>query len=91
FFQPYLSRWGLTADGAPFATRSSRLLPVLHEGRPAMLKIAVEAEERAGGRLMVWWDGDGAARVFAYDDHALLMERATGDERLAALVRAGHD
>ncbi|MGL4286160.1 MAG: aminoglycoside phosphotransferase family protein [Phreatobacter sp.] len=91
FFQPYLSRWGLTADGAPFATRSSRLLPVLHEGRPAMLKIAVEAEERTGGRLMVWWDGDGAARVFAHDDHALLMERATGDERLAALVRAGHD
>lgn len=90
-FQPYLSRWGLSSDGAPFATRSSHLMPVRHEGRPAMLKIAVEAEERFGGRLMVWWAGDGAARVLAHDDDTLLIERATGPGTLAAMVQAGRD
>ena len=56
-----------------------------------MLKIAREEEERRGGRLMAWWDGDGAARVLAHDDHALLLERATGPRNLAAMVAAGAD
>jgi len=56
-----------------------------------MLKIAREEEERRGGRLMAWWDGDGAARVLAQDDHALLLERATGPRTLAAMVAAGAD
>lgn len=56
-----------------------------------MLKIAVHAEERAGNRLMVWWEGHGAARVFEYDDRALLMERATGQRSLCDLARGGGD
>jgi streptomycin 6-kinase len=87
----YLARWNLVADGEPVSTPSSLLLPVRQRGQPAMLKIAREEEERRGGRAMVWWDGDGAARVLAHDDHALLLERATGPRRLVAMVAAGND
>lgn len=59
---------------------------------PAMLKLAHEQEEeRRGGRLMSWWNGDGAARVLAEDDGVLLLERATGVRSLAAMARAGQD
>jgi streptomycin 6-kinase len=90
-FDAYLARWGLIPDGAPAVTHSSSLLPVRRDGVPAMLKIAREAEERAGARLMVWWDGEGAARVLEHDGDALLMERATGGGSLAAMAREGRD
>jgi streptomycin 6-kinase len=57
-FDDYLTRWNLTPDGEPITTRSSRLLPVHRDGVPAMLKIAVEAEEKWGPALMVWWGGE---------------------------------
>lgn len=62
-----------------------------HRGEPAMLKLATEKEERFGGRLMEWWDGDGAARVLARDDDALLLERAEGIASLADMARNGRD
>lgn len=62
-FEEHLARRDLVPDGAPIVTHSSRLLPVRSCGRPAMPKVAVEAEERAGARLMAWWNGDGAAPV----------------------------
>jgi streptomycin 6-kinase len=88
---PWLARWDLVPDGAAITTPSSLLVPVRHRGEPAMLKIAREEEERRGSRLMVWWDGDGAARVLAHDDHALVLERAAGPRALAAMVAAGAD
>jgi streptomycin 6-kinase len=87
----YLARWRLTPDGTPLITRSSILLPVLQEGMPAMLKIATEAEERRGAESMLWWGGDGAARVLAHDGDALLMERATGEESLIEMARSDRD
>jgi streptomycin 6-kinase len=87
----WLARWDLVLDGEAITTPSSFLLPVRHHGEPAMLKIAREEEERRGGRLMAWWDGDGAARVLAHDDQALLLERATGPRTLVAMVAAGAD
>jgi streptomycin 6-kinase len=87
----WLARWDLVPDGEVITTPSSLLLPVRQHGQPAMLKIAREEEERRGGRLMAWWDGDGAARVLVQDDHALLLERATGPRNLAAMVVAGAD
>ena len=56
-----------------------------------MLKLATEEEERFGGVLMEWWDGDGAARVLARDDDALLLERAEGTASLADMARNGRD
>ena len=56
-----------------------------------MLKIATEPEERRGAETMVWWSGEGAARVLAHEGDALLMERATGERSLAEMARAGRD
>ena len=75
-FGKYLMRWRLTPDGDPILTRGGRLLPVRMEGTPAMLKVAIDAEEKFGGLLMSCWDGQGAAPVFAHEEGALLMERA---------------
>ncbi|MES2462086.1 MAG: aminoglycoside phosphotransferase family protein [Armatimonadota bacterium] len=88
-FEPYLAAWNLTPDGEPIVTHSSRLLPVRDDGAPAMLKIAVEPEEKFGAGLMEWWDGNGAARVLARDGNALLLERATGQRSLVSLAQSG--
>src|SRR5262245_26962606 len=90
-FNYYLNLWGLTPDGISIITHSSRLLPVRRGATPAMLKIAVEAEERRGAALMVWWNGEGAARVLAHDGAALLMERAIGENSLVEMARNGRD
>ena len=90
-FEPYLVRWGLSPDGDPIITPAARLLPVMRGAEPAMLKISHEEDERLGGVLMEWWDGDGAARVLARDDAAILLERATGPASLADMARSGRD
>lgn len=90
-FDAYLSRWNLTPDGAPIVTHAARLLPVLHRGQPAMLKVSHEEDEKQGGVLMRWWDGHGAARVLAHDDEAIVLERATGGRSLAEYARNGRD
>lgn len=90
-FETHLRRWDLIPDGSPIITHSGRLLPVRQAGAPAMLKLAADAEERLGGALMAWWDGDGAARVLARDEEALLLERAEGSASLAEMARTGQD
>ena len=90
-FDDYLARWHLTPDGEPIVTHSSSLLPVLHRGAPAMLKVAREEEERRGAAVLAWWGGEGAARVLAHDDTALLMERAVGGRSLIEMARGGRD
>lgn len=90
-FDPYLSRWNLIPDGVPITTHTSRLLPVRHSSSGAMLRLSFNQEERWGGALMEWWDGDGAARVLARDDNALLLERAEGVRSLAEMARDGRD
>ena len=59
--EDYLARWNLVPDGEPVTTRSSDLLPVLHGGAPAFLKVATEPEERWGAALMAWWNRDDEA------------------------------
>ncbi|HEV3425872.1 MAG TPA: aminoglycoside phosphotransferase family protein [Paraburkholderia sp.] len=90
-FTQYIVQWDLIPDGGPIRTHSSRLLPVRQRGIPAMLKIAQADEERSGGMLMVWWDGDGAARVLAHDGDALLLERAEGARSLVEMAHDGQD
>jgi streptomycin 6-kinase len=90
-FDTYLSRWNLVPDGSPIITNNARLLPVRYDGEPAMLKLAIAEEERVGGMLMEWWDGDGAAPVLARADEAVLMERAQGTATLADMAYAGQD
>ncbi len=90
-FESHINRWQLTVDGEPIVTHSSDLLPVLWDGKPAMLKISRDEAERAGGALMQWWDGVGAARVYAHDSGAVLLERAMGRRSLLAMAIDGAD
>jgi streptomycin 6-kinase len=90
-FSDYLAGWALVPDGDPIRTHSSELLPVRRHGVPAMLKVAVTAEEKAGATVMAWWDGEGAARVLAHDGDAILLERAEEKVSLADLVHGGQD
>ncbi|MCD0174970.1 phosphotransferase [Deinococcus sp. 14RED07] len=87
----YLRRWNLTPDGEARRTPSSDLQPVVWQGRPAMLKVARSAEERRGNDLMVWLEGEGAARVYHHGGAALLMERLESAPDLAALALGGQD
>ena len=88
---PWRDRWRLIPAGDAVATPSSVLQPVDWHGRPAFLKLATVAEEAAGSRLLAWWDGRGAAPVYAADGDAILIERATGDRDLATIAGSGPD
>jgi streptomycin 6-kinase len=90
-FAPYLSRWHLTPDGEAIVTPAARLLPVMRDGAPAMLKIVTLDEAKRGSELLPWWDGQGAARVYEKHSDAILMERALGSRSLVAFVRDGRD
>lgn len=90
-FEALLTRWNLVPDGQAIHTHSSDLLPVLWQGQKAMLKVARSDEEETGNRLMVWLAGDGAARVYAHDGPALLMERLNSEPSLADMVHAEQD
>jgi streptomycin 6-kinase len=90
-FSEYLKRWNLTADGSSIITPTSALLPVLWGGRKAMLKVAVLDEERLGNQLMISWNGEGAARVLAHAEDAIVMERAEAGVSLADIARGGRD
>jgi streptomycin 6-kinase len=83
---PWRRRWELEADGAAFSTPSSVLQPVRLGGAAAFLKLATEAEEAAGGNILRWWAGRGAATVLTGDGDALVLERACGDRDLIALA-----
>lgn len=76
----WLRRWDLALESEPWSTPSSRLALVrrLDTGTPAVVKVPLVLEERRGCRLMSWWAGDGAARVYtaADDADAVLLERA---------------
>ncbi len=89
--ETHIDRWGLHADGVPFATPTSRLLAVVMDGAPAMLKLALYEDERRGGGLLEWWAGVGAARVMAREGQAILIEKATGPMCLGRMSREGGD
>jgi len=90
-FEAFLAQWGLALDGDPVTTQSSDVLPVCRDSLPAMLKVARGAEEARGAATMIWWDGEGAAKVLAHDGAALLMERAEGPNSLIHMARSGRD
>ena len=90
-FDAWLQRWALVPDGAPIITPGSRLLPVRLGDVPAMLKVAIDDEEKFGNLLMTWWGGEGAARVYAHHGDALVLERAMGRQSLMHMALNGQD
>ncbi|RWX00491.1 aminoglycoside phosphotransferase family protein [Flavobacterium cerinum] len=92
YLKKYTKLWKLSPDGDSFFTYCSLLQPVIYKDTPAMIKIPMEAEERKSSLLMVWWDGNGAAKVLEYDDNALLLERISGDHiSLVDMVKQNRD
>lgn len=87
----YLKHWALLSDGKPIITQTSQVYPVRYQDKPAMLKIAQVAEECRGGQLMAWWNGQGAAHIYAQHDPAVLMERAIGERSLLNMARKHQD
>lgn len=90
-FEAWLKQWDLIVDGEPVSTQTSHLLPVRYKDNPCMLKIALIEEERVGGQLMKWWNGQGAAKVFLEDENAILMGRATGSRSLKEMASSNQD
>lgn len=91
----YVRRWQLEVDGEPIVTPRARLVPVRHDGRPAMLKVATYPAEVIGNAVLQWWNsgvddaGSGAARVFLADGPAVVMERAVAPRSLLRLYDEG--
>lgn len=91
-FSPFLERWQLVTDGAPFETPSSNLLPVIHAGSPAMLKLLKpSSDEGPGIATLGWFGGSGAVRLIAAEENAVLMERAVGARSLTQMAISGDD
>ncbi|MEM7123930.1 MAG: aminoglycoside phosphotransferase family protein [Pseudomonadota bacterium] len=90
--QHALGAWSLEADGALIETPSSWVVPARLGAEPAMLKLMKDTsdEEYAAG-LLAYYDGDGAVRVLASDDRAVLLERASGTRSLVAMATSGRD
>lgn len=87
----YMAQWQLQPDGDSFFSYNGLLQPVLYENKSAMLKITLDEEEQAGGMLMKWWEGLGAAVVYKDAREALLMERIIGDLSLKEMAETGND
>lgn len=90
-FAPWMNKWNLIRDGMPIMTPGSSLLPVKMNNTMAMLKIAHDEHEIRGGKVLQWWDGNGAARVFSRNANALVMERAQGKQSLMHMALHGQD
>lgn len=92
YLKKYTKLWKLSPDGDSFFTYCSLLQPVIYKDIPAIIKIPMEAEERKGSLLMVWWDGNGAAKVLEHNENALLLERISGDHiSLIDMVQQNRD
>jgi streptomycin 6-kinase len=77
-FGELADEWGLVPDGAPLHGVCSTVVPVRHEGGPAMLKLAFPDDESEHEALALQrWGGRGAVRLLSADPHrrALLLER----------------
>ena len=87
----YLNIWNLIPNGGLITTHSSLIQPVLYRDTEAILKIPFSPDEKKGSKLMIWWDGMGAAKVYEHEDNAILMERITGDRSLKAMAGNNRD
>lgn len=92
-FDEALSHWRLDEPALIADTATSRVHKVrLPSGAFAALKILKPygEDEISGAHLMVWYAGDGAARILGIHDNAILMEWL-GGAPLGNRVRAGDD
>lgn len=78
-----LDEWALVVDGAPMHGHTALVVPVLAEGRPAVLKIVWPHDEaRHEALALQHWHGRGAVRLLRADPRrgALLLERLSTED-----------
>lgn len=89
----YVDRWKLSEPVLVAETATSWVFKVSRRGSAAALKLikpeALE-DERRGGPMLVWYGGEGAARVYEIEDAAVLIEWLNG-HALSELVYQGKD
>ncbi|OCP19022.1 MULTISPECIES: aminoglycoside phosphotransferase family protein [unclassified Ensifer] len=90
-FSSYFGKWSLRPDGEIIVTPSSHLHPVRYRNQSAMLKLAQDPEEKFGRLPMLYWNGQGAAKVYESDGEAVLMERTDSRRNLFHLAMTGSD
>ncbi|HEV7305871.1 aminoglycoside phosphotransferase family protein [Ensifer sp.] len=90
-FSSYFEKWALQPDGELIVTPSSHLFPVRYDNQLAMLKVARDAEEKYGRLPMLYWNGQGAAKVYHSDGDAILMERTDSRHNLFHMAMTGSD
>lgn len=88
----YLSVWYLTDPQLLTETPTSHVYTVTYAGETVVLKLLTDYgwEEQRGAAALRFYDGHGAVRLYAADQHAQLLEYASGDE-LITLVERGDD
>lgn len=88
----YLSLWSLSDPQMMAQTPTSHVYTVSRAGESVVLKLLTEYgwEEQRGAAALRYYDGRGAVRLYAADEHAQLLEYASGDE-LITVVERGDD
>jgi streptomycin 6-kinase len=82
-----LDEWALAVDGTPVHGHTALVVPVLAEGRPAVLKIVWPHDEALHEALALQhWHGRGAVRLLRADPRraALLLERLSTEDLTGA-------
>jgi streptomycin 6-kinase len=88
----YCALWSLVPAAEPFETPSSHIVYVQSPDGPAVLKLFKPPREEARSSLaLIHYGGEGAVRVIAHDEQAILTRRALPGGPLSALVRADRD
>ena len=88
----YLVRWSLLIDGDRVETPTSIIQPVRRlEGRAILKLLKPTSDEANSAKLLGYYDGKGAVRLYEADDNALLMERAMGPRSLKDMATSGND
>lgn len=88
----YLTKWALTAPAKLCETPTSHVYQVLFQGEAAILKVLTalgQKHEAKAARVLEYFDGVGAARLYKADEGAHLLEHLPG-RHLKDLVWAGH-
>lgn len=92
--EPFLDRWKLSDPVLVAETPTSWVFKVARKkGGAAALKLlrpGMGEDERLGGHMLDWYGGQGAARVYALANDALLLEWLDG-QPLSELVYQGKD
>lgn len=92
--EPYLARFSIQNPTPLAETPRAKLWRVESRSGPAVLKVfsarGLKVGDTIGTKLLRLWDGDGAVRVIAENEDAILMEWL-GGQSLAEIIDDGQD